>query len=77
MRVLEIIESKCWRNKSTGQTVSIYGATPWTLESQKGNWELHTRGYTWRMSNGTIGLCRQPAKTYEEAVEVMERINNK
>ena len=75
MKVIEIIESKHWVNTKTGATASIYGAVPYTSETDKPNWEIKVRGYTWRLDNGTIGLCRQPAKTYEEALAVMNQIN--
>lgn len=75
MRILEVIESKHWRNKVTGQTASIYGAMPYASSADKANWELATGGFTWRNDNGTIGLGRVPAKTREEALEVMRKFN--
>lgn len=36
---------------------------------------IESRGYTWRRKDGTIGLGRQPTKTYEEARELMDLIN--
>jgi hypothetical protein len=75
MKVLEVIESKVWVNKKTGLRVSPYGACPWTSEADRINWTLETVGYTWRNDNGTIGLGRVPAKTREEAIEVMEKVN--
>lgn len=77
MKVIEIVESKHWKNLVTGQTASPYGACPWVSDSDKRNWKLVVRGYTWKNSNGTVGLGRQPAKTYEEAVEVMNNVNRK
>lgn len=77
MKILEIIESKYWKNKITGQTASIYGAVPYTNEQEKDQWEKIVRGYTWRLDNGTVGLGRVPAKTYAEALEVMNRFNNR
>lgn len=77
MRVLEVIESKCWKHKVTGQTVSIYGAVPYVNETEKQNWEIVSRGFTWRLDNGTIGLGRMPTKTRDEALEVMNKINNR
>ena len=77
MKILEVIESKHWVNNSTGATASIYGAVPWTTEKEKAQWKIETRGYTWRLSNGTIGLGRVPAKTMNEALEVMELFNNR
>jgi hypothetical protein len=50
-------------------------AVPYTSNAQKAEWEVVTTGWTWENSNGTIGLGRVPAKTYEEAVEVMNKVN--
>lgn len=77
MRILEVIESRRWRNITTGDTASLYGAVPYTSESDKPNWIVETVGWTWRNDNGTIGLGRVPAKTREEALEVMESVNNR
>lgn len=76
MRILEVIESKRWKNNKTGATASIYGAVPYTSETEKQEWSIETVGFTWRKSDGTIGLGRPPAATYEEAINVMNRINN-
>lgn len=75
MKIIEIIESKVWNHKISGLNVSPYGATPWVTESDRDNWELVTRGYTWRLANGTVGLGRVPAKTREEAEDVMAKYN--
>lgn len=76
MKVVRVIESRVWRHVS-GATASIYGAVPWTgaTGNQREHWTMVTQGYTWEMSNGTIGLGRVPAKTREEAEEVMRKIN--
>lgn len=77
MRITRIIESKRWRNTVTNATASIYGAVPYTSETDKPNWIVEIRGYTWETDQGTIGLCRAPAKTMAEAIEVMESFNAK
>lgn len=77
MRVEKIIESKHWKNKMTGETASIYGAVPYWNDAKKNQWSIETRGYTWKLDNGTIGLGRKPVKTYAEAKEVMNKINIK
>jgi len=77
MKVIEIIGSKIWRNKNTGAVASIFGAVPWTNPEDKRSWVIETRGFTWRLDNGTVGLGRVPAKTYEEARKVMNRINER
>ena len=77
MRVLEVIPARRWRNSTTGQAASLYGAQPWTSLADKANWSVETSGWTWRNDNGTIGLGRMPANTYDEAVIVMNKINNR
>jgi hypothetical protein len=77
MRILEVIESKQWVNSETGATASIYGSLPWRSVTEKDQWAIVVRGFTWKNSNGTIGLGRRPAKTYAEALEVMEKFNNR
>jgi len=76
MRIIEVIESKHWVNRKTGQTASLYGAKPWTGNGDKSDWVLESRGWTWRLDNGTVGLGRQPVKTYQEALDIMVTINN-
>jgi len=73
--IVEIIESKIWVNLVTGLTASIYGAVPYGSDADKDDWEVKTVGYTWKLKDGTIGLGRRPVKTYEEAVEVMNKVN--
>lgn len=78
MKIIEkVIKRRVWENKVTGSTASIYGAVPYTSEAAKAEWHVVTKGYTWVKTDGTIGLPRIPATTYSEAVEVMNRINNK
>lgn len=76
MRVVKVIESKHWVNKVNGRTASIYGAAPYTSESEKAQWEIQKRGYTWLTDQGTIGLCRMPVATEAEALAIMDRFNN-
>lgn len=75
MRVIKVVESQVWVNSTNGQRASPYGACPWGSEADRPNWKLVTVGYTWVNDNGTVGLGRMPAKTYEEAVEVMHKVN--
>jgi hypothetical protein len=75
MRILEVIPSRVWVNVRTGAKASPYGASPWPHEGDKANWELRDQGWTWRNDNGTVGLGRVPAKTREEALEVMRAHN--
>jgi hypothetical protein len=75
MRIVQVIEARVWLNKITGQKASPYGALPWTRKSDKAQWELVSRGFTWEMSNGTVGLGIPPAATREEAEAVMAHYN--
>ena len=75
MRIIKIIESKKWKNKLTGQYVSIYGSIPWVNDEEKSQWEIISVGFTWQLDNGTTGLGRIPAKTMSEAIEVMNNFN--
>ena len=77
MKVTEIIESRKWFNIKTEQTASIFGSVPYYSEVDKPNWIIKATGYTWKLDNGTVGLGRVPAKTYEEAKEVMDRVNSR
>lgn len=79
MRILEVVSSRVWVNKLTGSTASIYGAAPWTGASgnTRADWTVETRGFTWAMSNGTIGFGRKAAATREEAEAVMKDFNAK
>ena len=74
---VEIVESRVWVHTS-GRQASPYGAVPWASEADRDNWHMETRGYTWRCTslNGdvTIGACRAPAKTYQEAERVREKL---
>lgn len=74
MKILEVIESRRWKNTKTGRTASLYGAVPWSGEND-GTWIVETVGYTWKLDNGTIGLGRTPAKTRDEAVKIMNEFN--
>ncbi len=77
MKIIEVIESRHYRNTITNNTASLYGAVPWQNASEAENWIIETRGYTWRLDDGTIGLGRQPVKTKSEAIEIMNIFNQK
>jgi len=77
MKVTKVIPSRVWNHIPSGSKASIYGACPWTMESDKKNWEVVQQGWTWQNSNGTVGLGRRPAATYEEALEVMDKVNGR
>lgn len=76
MKVIQVIPSRIWKHRS-GATASIYGALPWT--GAPGNcredWTMEQRGWTWSMSNGTIGFGRMPAATKGEAEEIAAKFN--
>ena len=77
---IEVIESKVWRHKTTGRTASIYGACPasYTPGDMQEDWEIVTRGYTWRVTDHTgritVGLGRQPVATREAAERIKESL---
>ena len=75
-RITKVIPARRWKNSITGQTASLYGAKPWLSDIDEGNWYVETGGWTWRNSNGTIGLGRVPAKTKAEAEAVMHHVNS-
>lgn len=75
MKIVRVVPARSWFNVLTGQTASLYGACPWASEADRRNWELRTTGYTWELSNGTIGIGRQPVGTEAEAVALMDRHN--
>lgn len=77
MRIIEVIESRRWKNIKTGSTASIYGSVPYANEEEKQHWTIESCGYTWRLDNGTTGLGRMPAKTRDEALEVMNAFNKR
>ncbi len=74
--VLRVIPSRLWVSKD-GRTASVYGSLPWTGRpgDRKEDWEMKEVGWTWENADGTVGLGRVPARTREEAEEVMARVN--
>jgi hypothetical protein len=77
MRIIKVIECWVWANGITGAKASIYGAVPWHSPRERALWDLELVGFTWQLSNGTVGLGRTPAKTREQAEEVMVDFNGK
>ncbi len=76
MTIVEVIPARRWRNVVNNNTASIYGSVPWTSEKTKSDWTMEEYGWTWRMSNGTIGIgAQRPVKTKEEAEMIMEAFN--
>lgn len=75
MRIVAVVPAKHWRNLKTGMTASIYGSCPWTRSADSVDWKIEVTGWTWELSNGTIGLGRVPAETREEAETVMRDFN--
>ena len=70
----EVIESKAWVHTS-GRRASIYGAAPWTAESDRANWQIVSQGWTVRNPhNGQVGACRQPFATRDEAQAFADRV---
>ena len=55
MKRYEVIERKIWRHES-GRVAAIYGAVPWTSETEKLQWRMESAGWTIRDSKiGTVG----------------------
>lgn len=44
-------------------------------DADRPQWTLETIGWTWKRADGCIGLGRAPAKTLDEALAVMARVN--
>jgi len=81
MRITRVTPSRVWNHIPTGRKASIYGACPWYQESEKADWEIVTRGWTWEVQDSrgsvTIGMGHVPAKTEEEAIAFMNECNAK
>jgi hypothetical protein len=77
MRIREVIESRFWRHLPTARTASLYGSTPWTREADARDWVVQSRGWTWQLDNGTIGIGRVPVKTRAEAEQIMREWNSR
>lgn len=75
-RITAVVESRSWRHPS-GRTASIYGAHPARSAAERDEWRVETRGFTWECDDGTIGCCRTPAATREEAEAFMASWNEK
>lgn len=77
MRTIEVIPSYVYVHTS-GRQASPHGSAPWVNESDRENWRLEQRGWTWKVTdhNGvtTIGACRRPAATRAEAEKVADRM---
>lgn len=72
----EVVESKQWVNKTTGQTASVFGAVPWTRPSEKSHWSMESVGWTVRDNrNGTVGIGRQPWKSKAQAQAWVDKEN--
>lgn len=75
MYITRIIPNLKHVHKVSGKAVSIYGAAPWTSNAEKDMWKVEKSGWTYELADGTVGARRPPAKTYNEAVEVANKIN--
>ena len=76
MKIHSIILAKRWKNFKTEQTASLYGAVPYCSDAERKDWQVEVVGYTWKLTDGTIGLGRKPVKTYREAEKIMNSFNN-
>ena len=70
----EVIASVRWQHDN-GSTASIYGACPWTSESDKPHWKLVNVGWTVRDNvANTVGFGRPPYRTRKEAQAFADRL---
>lgn len=75
MQRYQVIEYKRWEHIS-GRTASIF-SLPYVSESDAKDWRIVSKGFTIRDNHtNTQGLGRQPFKTYQEAQEKCEELNN-
>lgn len=75
MKIIEVIKAHHWRHKATGETAPLLRDAPLPGDTDTGDWEAVTEGYTWLLDNGTVGLGRRPAATRAEAEAVMLKVN--
>lgn len=69
-----VIPSRRWRH-SSGRTASLYGASPWTSQADRANWQIEESGFTIQNPDGTIGCGKPPSATREEAQALADRLN--
>lgn len=74
--VTAIIPHRYWLHEPSGRKASVYGACPWHSDADRAEWRRVESGWTWETSDGCVGLCRVPAATYAEAVDVANRWND-
>lgn len=71
----EVIPSRRWSGPN-GRTASLYGALPYTSDSESHLWKVEDVGYTVRDNvNGTVGVGRPPEKTEEAAQTLADKLN--
>jgi hypothetical protein len=71
----EVIIARQWR-RDDGRTASIYGSCPWWGDSEAARWHIERTGWTVRDNKeNTVGMCRPPFKTEDEAREFAARLN--
>lgn len=62
-----VIEARHYR-RDDGRTASLYGAAPWTSESERTRWNVETSGFSIHWDgDGTNGICRRPFPTRDRA----------
>lgn len=74
--VVDIIPARVWVH-ADGRKASTYGAAPWLTDADRQNWRMETRGYTFMMNDGTVGMGQKPAPTYEDAVRRANTFNRR
>lgn len=64
----EVVPAKHWKNSLTGATASIYGSLPYVYDREAQYWSVVRIGWTIRDNKrGTVGICRKPFETEQEA----------
>ncbi len=77
LKVIQVIPAKVWKHKKTGLTASISSGPPWRHECEMLDWTMEQVGWTWQMSDGTIGNGCIPAPTMELALEAARKFNER
>jgi hypothetical protein len=75
MQRYEMIDAKRWVH-TDGRTASIYGAVPYTSESEKKHWAIQSVGFTIRDNKtNTVGMGRMPYQSKYDAVLIVTNLN--
>ena len=74
----EVVPAKHWRNKVTGSTASVHGASPYVSDKDKENWEVVNSGWTvYNRNENTYGVGKHPWATREAALSWANKEHNR